>query len=925
MVDPSRRITNGGAAPLRGIPASGQGLPSGTITFLLTDIEGSTALWEASPEAMHLAVARHDALLTEQVEQHGGVVVRNRGEGDSFFTVFQRATDAVAAARGVQQALHAEAWQVDPPIRVRIGLYTGEAELREGNYYGAVVNRCARLRDRAYGGQVLVSQTTYDLIRDDPPAGVSLLDLGEHRLRGVSQPVRVFQVLDPELPRVFPPLRTVETWPNNLPVQATSLIGRERQAAEIADLLLRDGVRLLTLTGPGGIGKTRLAIEVAGRIAEEGHLAVVFAELAPIASPALVQQAIAGALGVRERVDRPLLETIADALRAARLLLVLDNCEHVLGGTASAVQALRRACPEVQILATSRAPLGMSGEVTWSVPLLTVGADDAARPDAPGYGGAVQLFVERARLRMSEFSLSASNTPAVVEICRRLEGLPLAIELAAARIQLLPPAAMLARLDRALPFLVGGPHDVPARQQTLRAAIAWSYDLLDDAERAAFRQLGVFASGFSLEAAEAVWLSGAGPGRSEPDGDASATSRSPSGHAAPDLLQILESLLAKNLLRREHADDPRYSMLETIREYALEQLEASGERDAIRDRCAAFFLAFAEAESERLLGRDQLASLGRIDAELGNLRAVLGWSREGSVADLGLRLAGALVLYWQHRGFANEGRDWVTAMLERPEASARTVGRARALYAAAILASSRGDIVTQRALTEESAEIYLASGQLLEGGRSLAMQAVAETRLGNLALARTLLAESVTIARDRGDQWGLAFALGQLGAIAYQERDFDAARRFREEAAAVARANHDRHTLGLSLAGLGLVARMQGHLEESARLFHETLLVSSELNDHWTIPRALGGLAGAAVLAEEYQRAARLFGVMVAMREMSGIGEATGFFRALCERDEAEARAALGSEAFLAAWEEGRTMAGAGHRLRPRRWLAARA
>jgi len=877
------------------------------MTFLLTDVEGSTALWESSPEAMRLAVARHDRLLTELTERHGGAVVRSRGEGDSFFMVFQRATDAVMAACAIQQALHAEAWQLDPPIRVRIGLNTGEAELREGNYFGAVVNRCARLRDLAHGGQVLLSQPTYDLIRDDRPAGVSLLDLGEHRLRGVSEPVRVFQIVDPELPSAFPPLRIMETRPNTLPVQVTSLIGRESQAAEIANLLRGDGVRLLTLTGPGGIGKTRLAIEVARRIAEEGRLAVVFAELAPIASPALVPHAIAGALGVRERLGRPLLETIADTLRAARLLLVLDNCEHVLGGAASAVQALRRACPEVQILATSRAPLGMSGEVTWSVPLLTVGAG-AASPDAPGYGEAVQLFVERARLRMSEFGLSASNALAVVEICRRLEGLPLAIELAAARIQLLPPAAMLARLARALSFLVGGPHDVPARQQTLRAAIAWSYDLLDEAERAAFRQLGVFAGGLSLEAAEAVWLPGAGSGRFDSGGGAGVASPSRSGPAAPDLLQILESLLAKNLLRREGADEPRYAMLETIREYALEQLEASGELDATRGRCTAFFLAFAEDESEKLLGRDQLAALGRIDAELDNLRAVLGWCRDGEVADRGLRLAGALVLYWQDRGFANEGRYWVTTMLALPGASARTAGRARALYAAAILASSRGDIATHRSCTQESAEIYRASGQLLEAGRSLSMQAVAETRLGNLGVARALLAESVTIARERGDPWGLAFALGQLGAVAYQEHDLDDARWYREEAAAVARANHDRHTLGLSLAGLALVARMQGRREESAKLFHETLLVGSELNDHWIIPRALGGLAGAAVLAEEYRRAARLFGVMVAMRELSGIGEATGFFRAMCERDETEAREALGSDAFQAAWEEGRTM-----------------
>ena len=390
-----------------------------------------------------------------------------------------------------------------------------------------------------------------------------------------------------------------------------------------------------------------------------------------------------------------------------------------------------------------------------------------------------------------------------------------------------------------------------------------------------------------------------------------ATDLASASHApASNLLDILDSLLAKNLLRQERtAGEPRFTMLETIREYAREQLEASRELAAVRDRCAVFFLALAEEAAQKLLGREQLAWLQRLDTELDHLRAVFGWSRAGEIdADIGLRLAGALVMYWEFRGFAIEGHDWVTAMLALPGASARTVARARALYSAAFIVAMRGDFAAQRALAQESAAIFQEAGHLQEAGRALAEQAVAETRLGTMVVARALLEKSVEIAREHGDQWGLTFALGQLGVIAYHDADLTAARRFREEAASVARAIGDRHTLGMALAGLALVARLQENYDESEKLFHETLLVSSELKDQWVMPRALGGLAGAAVLAANYERAARLFGATAAMRDVSGTGEAARSFRVAYERDEAEARATLGEEAFAAAWAAGRAM-----------------
>jgi predicted ATPase/class 3 adenylate cyclase len=870
----------------RGLASGGHvvDLPSGTVTLMFTDIEGSTSLIYRLGDHYAEVLETHRRLVRMVVEQHNGREVDNQGDG--FFIVFPRASDAVAAAVALQRALAAQASLSEAEVRVRIGLHTGEPQSISAGYVGLDVHWAARLCATGHGGQVLLSDATRALVKPTLPPGISLRGLGEYRLKDIQRPERIFQLVIDGLPDQFPPLRTLDARAHALPVQTTTLIGREREVAEITRLLLRDDVRLVTLTGPGGIGKTRLAVEVARRLAEDGQMAVAFTELAPIADPTLVPHAIAGAVGVRERAGRPLLETLAEVLRPARLLLVVDNCEHVVAGCAAVAQALRRACPDLCILATSRAPLEVSGEVTWSVPLLAVSADGAPGSAAPALAEAVQLFVDRARLTRPGFGLTDKNAEVVEEICRRLEGLPLAIELAAARIRLLPPDAMLARLDQRLRLLVGGPRDLPQRQQTLRDAIAWSYDLLNDAEQMAFRRLGIFAGGFSLDAAETVCT------------------------PAANLLDLLDSLLAKNLLRQERTTgEPRFTMLETIREYAREQLEASGELAAVRDRCAVFFLSLAEETAQKLLGREQLAWLQRLDTELDHLRAVFGWSRTGEIdADIGLRLAGALVMYWVFRGFAIEGHDWVTAMLALPDAAARTVARARALYSAAFIVAMRGDFAAQRALTQESAAIFQEAGHLQEAGRALAEQAVGEIRLGAMVVARALLEKSVEIAREHGDQWGLTFALGQLGAIAYHDADLTAARRFREEAAAVARAIGDRHTLGMALAGLALVARLQEHYDESEQLFHETLLLSGELKDQWVMPRALGGLAGAAVLAANYERAARLFGATAAMREVSGTGEAARSFRGAYERDEAEARATLGEEAFAVAWADGRAM-----------------
>ncbi|HEX2187131.1 MAG TPA: AAA family ATPase, partial [Chloroflexota bacterium] len=479
-------------------------LPSGTVTFLLTDIEGSTALWERDPEAMRVALARHDALMTAGIEAHSGVVVKSRGEGDSVFGVFARASDAVAAAIDLQRVLQAEAWPTEAPLRVRMALHTGEAELRAGDYYGVAVNRCARLRAAEHGGQILLSGATRDLLERELPAGVGLRDLGEHRLTALRRPERVFQVVIPGLPADFPPLRSLDTLTNNLPRQLTSFIGREAEIELARSRLLREDVHLLTLTGPGGTGKTRMALHLARLVADYFPDGVVFVALAPVQDPRLVASAIAQELGLQEAGNRPLQESLKDWLRDKRLLLVLDNFEHILAA-APLVADLLATCPRLKVLVTSRAVLHLTGEHQFSVPPLRL-PDRAPLPPLERLSRyeAVHLFIDRAQSVKADFAVTSENAPAVAEICHRLDGLPLAIELAAAWIRLLSPQAMLARLERRLPLLTGGARDLPARQQTLRGAIAWSYDLLDEPEQRLFRRLAIFVGGCTLEAAEAV-------------------------------------------------------------------------------------------------------------------------------------------------------------------------------------------------------------------------------------------------------------------------------------------------------------------------------------------------------------------------------------------------------------------------------------
>jgi len=536
--------------------------PTGTLTFLFTDIEGSTGLWENNALAMQAALARHDEILRSAIEERGGYVFKT--VGDAFCAVFPTAPDALEAALEIQRRLLSSEWEQTGPLRVRMALHTGAAEERDGDYFGPPLNRVARLLSAAHGGQVLLSLPTQELVRDQLPTQTSLRDLGEHRLKDLFRPERVFQLLAPELPSEFPPLRTLEAYRNNLPLQPTPLVGREKEVSEVCDLMRGEATRLLTLTGPGGIGKTRLALQAAADLLDDFPDGTFFVPLATLSEVELLLPAVAETLGVRETAEQPLDESLKDYLSERRMFLVLDNFEQVLEA-APAVTELLAGAPGLKVLATSRAPLGLYGEHVFPVPPLTL--PDLERPpplERLTQYEAVGLFVERAKAVKPDFKITNESAPAVAEICVRLDGLPLAIELAAARIKMLPPRAMLQRLTSRLKLLTGGARDLPERQRTLRATIEWSHTLLDEGEQLLFGRLAVFSGGRTLEAIEAIC---------DAEGD-----------LPVEAFDGVSSLLDKSLLRQEEGPDgePRFVMLETVHEFAREKLGQRAEEQEIK-------------------------------------------------------------------------------------------------------------------------------------------------------------------------------------------------------------------------------------------------------------------------------------------------------------------------------------------------------
>jgi predicted ATPase/class 3 adenylate cyclase len=621
--------------------------PTGTVTFLFTDLEGSTRLWEEQPDAMQGALARHDTILRDAVESRRGHVVKMTGDG--LHAAFATAEEAVAAALAAQQSLHGESWGPTGPLLVRMGVHTGAAEARDGDYFGSSVNRAARLMSAAHGGQIVVSHATEELVRDDLGNGVSLVDLGEHRLRDLSRAERVFQLSADGLATGFPPLRSIDAFPGNLPQQLTSFVGRDNELRAIGKALHE--ARLVTLTGVGGVGKTRLAIHVAAEVVPSFPAGAWVCELAAANEPESMVQVIATTLGVQPRSGTTLEGSILEFIGTKSLVLVLDNCEHLLDAAGRFAERVLQECPAARILATSREGLAVPGEQVWALRSLRV--PDARDTGSATSDGAVALFVDRAHSVRSDFELDDNNETAVVEICRRLDGIPLAIELAAARTAAMTPTEIAELLDERFRLLTGGRRTAVERHQTLRATVDWSYAQLSDTERMVFDRLGVFAGSFDARAASAVVA-----------GD---------GVESFDVLDALGALVAKSLVVAERtADDrTRYQMLETLRHYARERLDDESAGDDWRRRHGAYYAELAERIGTELVGPDELASRAALIEEIDNLRAVTTWSLDrdddgdfelglhviASLADEGaLRNRESGIAEWAERAAAHDAR-----------------------------------------------------------------------------------------------------------------------------------------------------------------------------------------------------------------------------------------------------------------------------
>jgi predicted ATPase/class 3 adenylate cyclase len=861
-------------------------LPSGTVTFLFTDVEGSTRLLRTlGPGRYRKAVGDHRRLLREAFTGYGGAEVD--AEGDAFFVAFRRASDGVQAAAAAQRALASHRWPEGERLRVRMGLHTGEATLVSDSYVGLAVHRTARIADAAHGGQVLLSHTTCEVLGEDLPHGLALKDLGDHRLKDLLRAERLYQLLIDGLPVGFPPVRTLKKQKTNLPIQATPLVGRRREVAEVEEVLLSGRVRLLTLTGPGGTGKTRLALQVTAEAAERFEDGVYFATLAHLEEPLLVLPTIAQTLDLKETSGQPLAETVKEHLLEKHLLLVLDNFEHLLDAGV-VVAELLTAAPRLRILVTSRSPLHVSGEHEYQV--LPLALPDLRRPLTSASltrSDAAALFMERAQAVRSGFSATNDNAEAIAEICAQLDGLPLAIELAAARIRILPPAALLRRLEQRLKLLTGGARDLPTRQQTLDATIEWSYRLLAEEEQRLFARLGVFAGGFSFEACEAIC--------------------DPDGRLGIDVFEGISSLVEKALIRQGEGPhgEPRFTMLRTIREYALHRLEESGDAEELHRRHAGYFGELAEQAGQELRGAEEVLWLESLGAEHDNLRAALSWCGATGEAELQLRMGAALWMFWLARGYLSEGASWLQQALSAGEGESPRA-RAHALLAAASLEIARGNLDAMTTLAEEGRELGEELGDSAAVARSLTLLAVPAVQEGDLGRARGLYEASVQLARASGDSWVLAVALNNLGNLGLYDGDLDGGVRVWQEALAVCREMANADMTGTVLTNLGFAALAQRREHDAGALFRESLELFRGVGGKHGISYDLEGLAAVAASGDEPERAARLLGAAGRLREETGI-RLEPFESRIHERSLASVRGDLG-DALSSVEEEGRAL-----------------
>ena len=909
-------------------------LPSGTVTFLFTDIEGSTLLSQMQPEAMKHALARHHAILRNAIESNHGHVFQI--VGDSCSAAFEDALNALNAALDAQRYLRDEPWRESKPILVRMGLHTGVVDITEGSlempYSGySTIAFAQRVMSVAHGGQILLSGVTRELLQGLLPPDVTLRDIGEHSLKDLLQPIHLYQVMAADLPVDFPPLKTLKSYQHNLPIQLTSFIGRERELAEVKQFL--SNTRLLTLTGSGGTGKTRLALQMGEELWPSFADGVWLAELAPLTDASFLPQTIAAIFGLRVWPNMPILNIVTDYLRAKQLLLILDNCEHLTEGCAKLSDHLLHACPQLKIIASSREALGIAGETAYRVPSLSLPDQAQVTREAVLGFESVQLYVERASAANPKFHLTNENASDVAQICCRLDGIPLALELAAARMRVFSSEEIAARLDDRFSLLTGGSRTALERHQTLRALIDWSYDLLSNNERMLFRHLSVFAGGWTFEAAEAVC----------PD---------------LDVLNLLTQLVDKSLVMADadvQESSTRYHFLETIRQYAGEKLLEAGESKQARARHMDFFLKLAEAAEPHLNGPQELEWLSRLETEYDNLRAALEWGMKNDIL-VALRLGTALFSFWNRHGYHVEGRRLLGEALSRlqnlppgeGEADQRIALQARALNAFGGLGFGVGDFVGCSKIFEESIGLARQAGEKYTLAQALTTLGYARAFLGDVEGSYRASEEGLTLAREVGDKvllgqalrnmasaialtsgnpktirayaeeglqllreagahGAFAMALFNMGLSAASQGNYAEARSRFEACLSLLMESGDRNHVNAAYSELAHLERRQGHFAQAKPLYRQTLLEWQRLGHRAAIAHELECLAMIAKGQEEDQRAAKLFGAAEVLRENIHL-PMTAMERVEYEGEVGDLRRNMDELMLAKAWAEGRAM-----------------
>jgi predicted ATPase/class 3 adenylate cyclase len=875
---------------------SQQSLPSGTVTFLFTDIEGSTQLLQRLGDDYPAALTDHRRILRSVFEQYDGHEIDT--QGDSFFVAFKQAAQAVSAVAQGQHDLASHPWPRGEELRVRMALHTGEPKIGPEGYVGLDVHRAARICACGYGGQVLLSEATRTLVEQSLPDGLSLRDLGEHRLKDLQRPEHIYQLVIAGLPSDFPPLKSLDQSPNNLPLQLTSFIGREREIVGIKRLIQQE--RLVTLVGAGGSGKTRLAIQASAEILDQFPHGAWFVDLAPLSDPSFLAQSVAAVLSLHEEAGIPILAVLSNYLSSRSLLLILDNCEHMIEACARLAGSLLQASPGLKIMATSREPLGIAGESLLPVPTLSLPIEHLdsirlnRRLSVIRNSEAVNLFVERAEHTNPAFRMTEANAIIIAQICRRLDGIPLAIELAAARTRVLHVEQILARLDDRFHLLTAGSRTALPRQQTLHALVDWSYDLLSETERRLFSRLSIFSGGWTLEAAEAIC--------SDPGIDRS------------DILDTLASLVDKSLVISETTvESTRFRMLETIRQYALEQLQVAGELDELRQRHLGYYFQFVQECEQGLVGPDPGPWLKLLDTEKDNCYAALAWSvtETANRGDETLQIAGGLWTWWLARGALSEGGQWLNRALSGE--TQRTSPRAKALVSAAILTWQQGDYAEANHYLDESLSILrdLDPPDLPGLAHATHVQ-------GHLALDQTdypaackAFQKSLDFYTDIGDHYYVGTLTSDLGLVAYHQGDYASAREYQESSLEIFQEHGNQeviaqtmHRLGelarlegdysrakecyeaclrtyqelgmkLDIASnkhkLGYIAQHEGDFQAARALFNESLSIQHEAGNKQGIAESLAGLAGLAAVTGEPARSLCLFSSAQALLDAAGV------------------------------------------------------